>query len=831
MILSIGINKSNYQKYSGDTLYVGGSGPGNYTNIQAAIDAATDGDTVFVYDESSPYLENIYIYKTINLIGEDWNTTEIYNDWEDNYIIEISADFVKINGFTFNCDGYDDYDWGGIIIESSNNNITGNILKGYFEEGTGIKITKFSNNNTILKNLFTKNQDGLYIQGVGNNTIKNNIFSDNSYFGIELEQSYNNIIVNNTFSSNSYFGIEVSNSNNNYIYNNEFLTNEHDLSLRKSHNNAIFDNLFNKTDCCVCLALRESNYNTITGNNITPRSATGIELYDSKSNIIEENFINKGNGITFHDSDSNTILKNSFYFCGLNIDYNSNQNIISNNIVNNKPLIYKMNESDYTVNVEAGQIILFNCINFTIKNQELSNTSTGIKLLNSNNCSIFDNNISNCGSGIGLGRSNNNNIIHNYLTKNDYSISFGGSSNNLIMKNIIFSSNHLGLYFNNCNNNTINSNKILKNSWGLWLCYSNYTIIDNNEISNNGNGIDIDESKNNKIIGNNITNNSDGIQIQDDSKNNIVIKNNISFNREYGIICYDSNHNIIYHNNFKNNTKNAEIKQCYNTWDDRYPSGGNYWHDYKGEDKYRGIKQDILGSDGIGDTAYEISDFYKNEDNFPLIYNWGKNPPVANYTFQVDNYEAIFNGSTSYDRDGNVIYYEWDFDDNNTGIGKIINHTYQENGTFNVLLTVTDDKGFKGNWSQIVIIGNVPPYTPKIEGPNKGETGKEYEYNFFISDPNKDKMHLRVDWGSGTPSKWDGPFLSDSVIKYNYSWDNKGSYTIRAQTMDSNGLLSDWGTHEITIPRTRISIGWFHIFLEQFPILKRIIRFLIDIPI
>ena len=42
-----------------NTLYVGGTGPGNYTSIQSAIDDAINGDTVFVYDDSSPYNEQI----------------------------------------------------------------------------------------------------------------------------------------------------------------------------------------------------------------------------------------------------------------------------------------------------------------------------------------------------------------------------------------------------------------------------------------------------------------------------------------------------------------------------------------------------------------------------------------------------------------------------------------------------------------------------------------------------------------------------------------------------------------------------------------------------
>ena len=55
------------------TLYVGGGGPGNYTTIQIALDAASAGDTVFVYNGT--YYENLVIKKNIALIGENKNTT------------------------------------------------------------------------------------------------------------------------------------------------------------------------------------------------------------------------------------------------------------------------------------------------------------------------------------------------------------------------------------------------------------------------------------------------------------------------------------------------------------------------------------------------------------------------------------------------------------------------------------------------------------------------------------------------------------------------------------------------------------------------------------
>jgi len=92
-----------------------------------------------------------------------------------------------------------------------------------------------------------------------------------------------------------------------------------------------------------------------------------------------------------------------------------------------------------------------------------------------------------------------------------------------------------------------------------------------------------------------------------------------------GIYIYSSsNYNKLYHNNFIDNNPNA-YDGCSNTWDDGYPSGGNYWSDYTGNDIYSGPAQNISGSDGIGDTPYVSG---KINDRYPLMNHWDKIPPV-----------------------------------------------------------------------------------------------------------------------------------------------------------------------------------------------------------
>lgn len=86
---------------------------------------------------------------------------------------------------------------------------------------------------------------------------------------------------------------------------------------------------------------------------------------------------------------------------------------------------------------------------------------------------------------------------------------------------------------------------------------------------------------------------------------------------DYGIYLYSSSYNSIYHNNFLTNASRIFISNSNNTWDNGYPSGGNYWSNYTGIDNYSGPYQNETGSDGIGDAPLQIDQY--NKDNYPLI--------------------------------------------------------------------------------------------------------------------------------------------------------------------------------------------------------------------
>ena len=431
-----------------------------------------------MFDDSSPYYENIIIGKSIDLIGEDRNLTVIDGS-ESGDVVIINSDWVNITGFTIQNSGNIDRD-AGIEIHSKNNTIKGNNIS---ENDEGIGIWD-SSNNTIIKNIISNNDYGLrFFTNSVNNFISDNIINSNKFRGIRLESSDRNIILSNNISKN--------------------------------------------------------------GN--------GIRLEGCFGNIISDNFvINNGNGIDLLTSNGTIISDNLFLNDGLRIQ-DSYKNTVSNNIVNGKPLIYLEGKSNKILD-KAGQIILVNCENITIKNQELSNITYGIELWQTNNCIIKDNILySNDNNGIFLYSSNNNTITDNTIKNNNYGIGLENyGSNNKIINNKILD-NEYGIHFYYSGSNTIISdNNISNNIYGVQLFNSHEITIKNNNFSNNYFGASLwYYSSNNEIFLNNFSNCVNGIWLNGANDNNIF-ENIITENEFSGIWLLLSINNKIIENKIIN---------------------------------------------------------------------------------------------------------------------------------------------------------------------------------------------------------------------------------------------------------------------------------------
>ena len=247
--------------FDGNTLYVGGSGPNNYTTIQSAIDNALNGDTVFVYDDSAPYNENILIDKSINLIGEERDTT-IIDGGIGKSVVNITASWVNISVFKLINNGVNWWEHFGILISSPYTSIFNNIIS--LKEGIGVQL--YSDYNTISNNTISNNYHGISLFECSYNTVSYNIILDN-YIGIKFKKSDNNTFFQNVINSNSAYGISLNSwSHYNTFYENIISSNDmHGLHVNICNYNTFYRNTIEYN--VKGLTLRSSYYNIIKNNN------------------------------------------------------------------------------------------------------------------------------------------------------------------------------------------------------------------------------------------------------------------------------------------------------------------------------------------------------------------------------------------------------------------------------------------------------------------------------------------------------------------------------------------------------------------------------------
>jgi PKD repeat protein len=133
--------------------------------------------------------------------------------------------------------------------------------------------------------------------------------------------------------------------------------------------------------------------------------------------------------------------------------------------------------------------------------------------------------------------------------------------------------------------------------------------------------------------------------------------------------------------------------------------------------------------------------------------------PTANFSFSCLGLDCDFDGTKSSDNDGSIVSYSWDFDDTETSDVSQPNHVFDAGGTYDVMLTVTDDRGGTATLSKQVIVNPIPT-TISYRDSTSVDGGNGQHVNITVPDSvqSGDLMMLFVTNGNtrtaDVPSGW-----------------------------------------------------------------------------
>jgi len=155
-----------------------------------------------------------------------------------------------------------------------------------------------------------------------------------------------------------------------------------------------------------------------------------------------------------------------------------------------------------------------------------------------------------------------------------------------------------------------------------------------------------------------------------------------------------------------------------------------------------------------------------------------------------------FNGSASYDPDGTIVSYIWNFGDNTAGSNAIIGHTYSAPGTYTVTLTVRDNRSASRTCSTTATVTGIGNQSPVANpgGPYNGTVGSAIIFNGSASS-DSDGTITAYNWsfGDGTTATGVSPGKSYSTA---------GTYTVLLTVTDNQGA-----THSASTTATIASGG------------------------
>ncbi len=181
--------------------------------------------------------------------------------------------------------------------------------------------------------------------------------------------------------------------------------------------------------------------------------------------------------------------------------------------------------------------------------------------------------------------------------------------------------------------------------------------------------------------------------------------------------------------------------------------------------------------------------------------------PIASFNVTVVGLTADVDGSASYDPDGTVVSWAWEWGDSTTGAGVTASHTYAAAGTYAVNLTVTDNDGLTGTVRRAVAVG-LGPQPPHVLF-SLTVDGLHFRLLADASasfDPDGTIVSYSWDWGDTT---------TGTGVTATHTYASPALYTVTLTLLDNDALTNSsnapvsWfpPTASFTVTRSQLTVS------------------------
>ena len=214
-------------------------------------------------------------------------------------------------------------------------------------------------------------------------------------------------------------------------------------------------------------------------------------------------------------------------------------------------------------------------------------------------------------------------------------------------------------------------------------------------------------------------------------------------------------------------------------------SGAITTHPYTIAGTYN-VTLNVTDNDALNGTAYH--------DVVVQAAPAGPQPPVADFTVNPSRANpgapVTFDASASFDPDGTIVSYAWEFGDSTAGGGVVATHSYANPGLFTVNLTVVDNQTLSSSATHQLTV-NAPPHAAFQFAPTTVYVGVSVTFNGSAS-TDADGTIASYAWDFGDASTATG-------VQATHIFAAKGTFGVRFTVVDNEGLSNET-TRSVAVP-------------------------------